>query len=130
VAFAAAAANPKAGRNRTVYFVDYACDPQNVLKAARIVAREIRGMQTAPVPETEFARSKALMLRQIPLEESSVDDIARGLIQRRDLNLPIDEPTLAARRYIDLTPSQVQAAFQKWMRPDDLVRLSQGPAPQ
>jgi zinc protease len=120
----------QAGRNRTVYFVNYACDPQNVSKAARIVAREIRGMQTAPVPESEFARSKALMLRQIPLEESSVDDIARGLLQRRDLDLPLDEPTLAARRYVALTPSQVQAAFQKWMRPDDLVRLSQGPAPQ
>jgi zinc protease len=120
----------QAGRNRTVYFVNYACDPQNVSKAARIVAREIRGMQTAPVPESEFARSKALMLRQIPLEESSVDDIARGLLQRRDLDLPLDEPTLAARRYVALTPSQVQAAFHKWMRPDDLVRLSQGPAPQ
>jgi zinc protease len=120
----------QAGRNRTVYFVDYACDPQNVSKAARIVAREIKDMQTAPVPESELARSKALLLRQIPLEESSVDDIARGIIVRRDLNLPINEPTVAARRYITLTPGQVQAAFQKWMRPDDLVRLSQGPAPQ
>jgi zinc protease len=120
----------QAGRNRTVYFVDYACDPQNVSKAARIVAREIRDMQTIPVPDSELARSKALLLRQIPLEESSVDDIARGFLQRRDLDLPIDEPTTAARRYIDLTPAQVQAAFQKWMRPDDLVRLSQGPEPQ
>jgi zinc protease len=119
----------QAGRNRTVYFVDYACDPQNVTKAARIVAREIKDMQTTLVPQTELDRSKALLLRQIPLEESSVDDIARGFLERRDLDLPIDEPTTAARRYIDLTPAQVQTAFRKWMRPDGLVRLSQGPEP-
>jgi zinc protease len=120
----------QAGRNRTVYFVDYASDPQNVSKAARIVAREIRDMQTAPVPQSELARSKALLLRQIPLEESSVDNIARGFILRRDLDLPVDEPTLAARRYVTLTPTEVEAAFQRWMRPDDLVRLSEGPPPQ
>ncbi|HEY4115090.1 MAG TPA: pitrilysin family protein [Rhizomicrobium sp.] len=119
----------QAGRNRTVYFVDYACDPQNVTKAARIVAREIKDMQTTLVPQTELDRSKALLLRQIPLEESSIDDIARGFLERRDLDLPVDEPTIAARRYIDLTRVQVQAAFQKWMRPDGLVRLSQGPEP-
>jgi zinc protease len=120
----------QAGRNRTVYFVDYACDPQNVSRAAGIAAREVKEMQTTPVPDAEFARSKALLLRQIPLEESSVDDIARGFLQRRDLDLPIDQPSIAARRYIDLTPAQVEAAFQKWMRPNDLVRLSQGPEPQ
>jgi zinc protease len=101
-----------------------------VSKAARIVAREIGDMQTAPVPQSELARSKALLLRQIPLEESSVDNIARGFILRRDLDLPVDEPTLAARRYVTLTPTEVEAAFQRWMRPDDLVRLSEGPPPQ
>jgi Ca2+/H+ antiporter, TMEM165/GDT1 family len=29
--------------------------------------------------------------------------------------------------YIDLSPADVQAAFQKWMRPGDFVRVTQGP---
>jgi zinc protease len=72
----------------------------------------------------------ALLRREIPLEESSMDDIIKALANRVDLNLPLDEPGIAARHFIDLTPKQVQAAFQKWMRPGDLARTSQGPVPQ
>ncbi len=69
------------------------------------------------------------MLRQIPLSEASVNEIARGIISRDDLGLPLDEPTLAARRYIELTPQDVQGVFRKWIRPGDFVRVSQGPTP-
>jgi zinc protease len=119
----------QAGRTRGAYLVQYACDPQNVAKAAHIVTQDIRAMQTSPVGEDELARVKALLLRQIPLSEASVDEIARGLLGREDQALPLDEPTQAARRYIDLTPADIQKAFQKWLRPDDLVRISEGPAP-
>jgi zinc protease len=44
--------------------------------------------------------------------------------------LPLDEPTIAARRYIELGPAQIEAAFRKWMRPADLVRVSEGPSPR
>jgi zinc protease len=94
------------------------------------VVNEIKSMQTAPARPDELVRVKALLLRQIPLNESSVDDIAHGLIGRVDLDLPLDEPTIAAKRYIELGPAEVQAAFQKWLRPDDLVRVSEGPTPQ
>jgi zinc protease len=82
------------------------------------------------VAADELLRVKALLLRRIPLGESSIDDIARGFIHRRDLDLPLDEPILAARRYIGLEPLEVQAAFSKWLRPDDLVRVTQGPTPK
>ncbi len=118
------------GRTRGVYLVSYACDPQNVGKAQQIVVRDLKAMQASPVGDEELLRVKALLLRRIPLAEASIDDIARGFIRRRDLNLPLDEPTLAARRYIALEPRDVQAAFRKWLRPEDLVRLAQGPPPQ
>jgi zinc protease len=120
----------ESGRTRSAYLIEYACDPQNVSKAAAIAAQDIRNMQSTPVGQEELARAKAVLIRQMPLSESSVNEIARGLAQRRELGLPLDEPTLAARRYIDLTPQDVQSAFKKWMRPNDLVRASQGPAPQ
>ncbi len=120
----------QAGRTRGVYLIDYACDPGNVSKAANAAVREIKAMQTTAVSAAELARIKAMLVRQIPLGEASVDEIARGLIERRDLELPLDEPTIAAQRYIALGASDVQAAFAKWMRPDDLVRVTRGPAPQ
>jgi len=82
------------------------------------------------VGDEELNRVKALLLRQIPLNNASVDAIARGFLERRDLDLPLDEPTRAAQRYIDLKPADVQAAFKKWVRPDGLVRVTRGPAPQ
>ncbi|MGH8139386.1 MAG: M16 family metallopeptidase [Steroidobacteraceae bacterium] len=120
----------EAGRTRGAYLVEYACDPDNVAKAASIVVREIKAMQTAPASPDELVRIKAMLVRQIPLGESSVDEIARGLIERTDLALPLNEPTIAARRYIDLGAHDVQNAFARWMRPDDLVRVTQGPAPR
>ena len=120
----------EAGRTRSAYLVEYACDPPNVTKAAAMVRREIADMQSTPVGEEELLRVKELLVRQIPLGESSVDAIAGGMIARIDLGLPLDEPTIAARRYIELGPTQIQEAFRKWMRPSDLVRVSEGPQPR
>jgi zinc protease len=120
----------QAGRTRSAYFVDYACDPANVGKAARIVADELLRMQNAPAGADELLRVKALLVRRLPLAEASIDGIAMGLLGRWELGLPLDEPTIAANRYLQLTPADVQAAFQKWIRPKDLVRVTQGPTPQ
>ncbi len=118
------------GRTRTVYRVSYGCDPPNVSKARAVVIRDLKEMQTSPVDATNFREAKALLLRRIPLSESSVNRIAGGWLARSDLGLPLDEPEIAARRYVRLTNSQVQAAFAKWLRPGDLVQVSEGPTPQ
>jgi len=120
----------EAGRTRSVYMVSYASDPQNVTRAAAIAARELESMRTAPATADELTRVKSLLLHQIPLAEGSVDDIAGGFIERRDLNLPLDEPTIAAARYIALGPHDVQEAFRKWIRPNGLVQVSEGPPPR
>ena len=84
-------------------------------------------METAPVTPKELRQAKALLIREIPLSESSVNSIAQGLIYRSTHELPLDEPTRAARRYLELTAEQVQAAFAKWLRPVDLVQITEGP---
>jgi zinc protease len=120
----------QAGRTRGAYLIEYACDPENVSKAAAIAVREVKAMQTAPATDDELVRIKASLIRQIPLGESSVDEIAHGLVERADFGLPLDEPTIAAKRYVQLGAGEVQAAFAKWMRPDDMVRVTQGPPPK
>jgi zinc protease len=117
------------GRTRAVYEVHYACDPPNVSKAHSIVARDLRDMQKTAPTAHELEEAKALLLREIPLSESSVDTIAEGMISRAILGLPLDEPIRAAHHYITLKPEDVRAAFAKWVRPDDLVQVTQGPTP-
>ena len=119
----------QAGRTRSVYLVEYASDPDNVAKAANMVAREVTTMQNTPVGADELLRVKSYLLRQIPLSEAGIDDIARGILARTDLGLPLDEPTRAAQHYIALDAPAVQEAFRKWLRPQDLVRVSMGPTP-
>ncbi len=117
------------GRTRSVYSVSYACDPPNVSRARAIIVRDLRAMQTAPVSPVELRRAKALLLREIPLSESSLDQIAAGLLGRARLHLPLDEPTIAARKYLRLTAAQVKAAYARWLKPGDLVQVTEGPAP-
>ena len=118
------------GQTRSVYMVSYACDPPNVSKARGIVLRNLKAMQTEPVTPKELQQAKALALREIPLSEGSEERIAAGLIDRASHDLPLDEPLRAARQYVALTAEQVQKAFAKWLRPDDLVQVTEGPTPQ
>jgi zinc protease len=117
-------------RTRGVYGAQYACDPANVGKARAIIAQNLKRMQTEAVAERDLQRARALLLRQMPLSESSLDSIAQGFLRRVDLDLPLDEPTRAARRYRKLTADGVRAAFEKYLGPNDLVQVTQGPEPR
>jgi zinc protease len=118
------------GKTRSVYRVDYACDPQNVSKARAIVERDLKAMQTTLVSADDLRRAKAMSLRQIPLGEASVDSIAGGLMSRATIGLPLNEPSIAAQHYVELNADQVEAAFAKWVRPGDFVQVTEGPHPQ
>ena len=108
---------------------DYACDPKNTSKARALIARDLEDMRTNPVTSAELQQAKALLLRQLPLRESSEEAVAGGLLARARIGLPLDEPNRAARRYFDLTAEQVRAAFQTWIQPNGFVEVVRGPAP-
>lgn len=118
------------GRTRGLYIVKYGCDPSNVIRARGIVLQELRAMQATTVPDGELRQAKAVLLRRIPLSESSVEGIARGLSSRATEGLPLDEPTRGAHRYLALTADDVRAAFARWIRPQDFVQVTEGPNPQ
>jgi zinc protease len=119
-----------AGETRTTYSIDYGCDPKNVSKARTMVEQELRDMQKTDVSPAELQQAKALLLRQIPLAESSEDAVAAGMIARARIGLPLDEPTHAAEHYFNMTADEVRAAFAKWVNPSDFVQVVRGPAPQ
>ncbi|MGH9455385.1 MAG: M16 family metallopeptidase, partial [Terriglobia bacterium] len=117
------------GKTRGMYEVNYGCDPPNVSKARAIVAHDLKEMQTQPASSRELEQAKALLLREIPLSESSLDSIAGGFLGRAAMGLPLDEPVRAAHRYVQLTAADVEAAFARWIRPADLVQATEGPSP-
>lgn len=119
----------EADESRAVYAVSYGCDPQNVSKARALVLRDLEQMRTELVSDAELARAKALLLRRIPLGESSEEAVARGALARALIDLPLDEPVLASKRYLELTAADVRAAFARRVRPDDLVEIVRGPTP-
>lgn len=51
-------------------------------------------------------------------------------LSRVDHSLPLDEPVLAAKKYEKLTAEDIERAFSEWMRPEDMVQVIRGPAPQ
>jgi zinc protease len=116
-----------ASKTRADYDVTYGCDPENVSKARALIQRDLEQMRSQEVPDDELHRAKALLLRKLVLQESSEEAVARGLLARAELELPLDEPILAAKKYRDLTPAEVKAAFARLIRSGDLVQVVRGP---
>jgi len=98
----------EAGQTRTLYAVEYASDPAKVWRVRAIGMRERKEPQTIPAGAEELRQAETLLLREIPR----------------------DEPMRATRRYAVPGAAEVKPAFANYLRPDDLVRVSQGPAPQ
>jgi len=119
-----------AQKTRATYTVTYACDPKNVSKARELIQRDLVSMQKENVTPAELQQAKALLLRQIPLSESSENSVAGGLLARAQIGLPLDEPLRAAKLYFAITADQVRAAFEKWIRADGFVQIIRGPAPE
>ena len=117
-------------RTRTRLVFRYGSDPDKVDEAERLIRRALVRMARTPISETELHRAQAGLIRQIPLNEASASAIGYGLLSRVALDQPLDTPYRAARIYKDLDAEAIQAAVKKWIRPDDLVRVVQGPAPE
>jgi zinc protease len=117
-------------KTRTLFTVTYGCDPQNVGKARQLIIRDLLAMQKENVTPAELQQAKALLLRQIPLAESSEDGVAGGMLARAVIGLPLDEAARAAKEYYSMTADQVRLAFAKWIRADGFAQVVRGPVAQ
>jgi zinc protease len=120
----------EASKTRASYTVTYGCDPDKVSKARALVQRDLDQMRTQDVSADELHLAKAMLLRSIPLGESSEEGVAQGLLRRAVIGLPLDEPIVAAKKYFELDAGQIKAAFARHLRLDDFVQVVRGPAPQ
>ncbi len=117
-----------AGRTRSEFSVDFACEPSNVSKARALVIRDLEAMRKEPVSPSELRQAKVMSLRAISLAESSVDRIAWSLARFSVEGLPLDEPTRASMRYMAITAPEIRDAFARWIRPADFVQVTEEPA--
>ncbi len=117
-------------KQRGTYAVNFGCDPDKVTEAGRLVVRDLKQMQDAPISATELQQAKGILLRQIPLGESSFGAIAGNLLTYSMEGKPLDESSIAAQHYLALTAGEVQQVFAKFVRPDGLVTAVKGPAPK
>jgi len=117
------------GETRAVFSVSYASDPPNVSKARALVMRDLAALQNTAVSDEELHQAKGLILRELALSEASTGSVAHHLLSLAEIGLPLDEPAKAARQYLDMTAQQVQDAYKKWLRLDDMAQITEGPPP-
>ncbi|MES1923999.1 peptidase M16 domain-containing protein [Salinisphaera sp. T31B1] len=118
-----------ASRTRTHLAFEYGALPDKVATANRLIADALTQMIDAPVSAAELHRARAELIRQVALNQASADAIGGGLLSRIERGAPLDAPYRAAAAYQKIDADEIQAAFKQWIRPDDLVRVIQGPAP-
>ncbi len=117
-------------KHRGTYTVAYGCDPDKVAAARTMVIRDLKQMQSEPVSRSDLKRAKGILLRQIPLGESSFGAIGGQLLTLATEDKPLDAMTIAAEHYLKLTARDVQQAYAKHIRLDDFVTAVKGPAPK
>ncbi|GAB2534081.1 M16 family metallopeptidase [Rhodanobacter koreensis] len=117
-------------KHRSTYKVSFGSDPDKVAAASAIVVQDLRQMQTEPVSADDLKRAKGILLRQIPLGESSFGAIGNQLLTLSIEGRPLDAMTIAGQHYLQLTAPEVQQAYAKHIRPDGFVTAVKGPAPK
>ncbi|MHB8569466.1 MAG: M16 family metallopeptidase [Metallibacterium sp.] len=118
------------GRTRSTYRVTLGCDADKVRKARAIVVRDIEQMQQQPISALELKRAQGMLIRRIPLGESSVNAIGGALLYYAQHDLPLDQARIAAQQYLQVTAPEIRTAFAKYIRPQDFVEVVKGPAPR
>ena len=116
-------------KHRGRYTVSYGCDPDKVFPARNLILKDLERMQNGVLPTADLNRAKGILLRHIPLSESSFGGIGGQLLTYASLGEPLDENVIAGRRYRALTAAQVQQAYRKYIDLKRFVLAVKGPKP-
>jgi zinc protease len=119
-----------AERVRATFGIEYGCDPRNVLPAEAQVKAVLEQLQREPIDSDRLLRSKALLMGEVPIRESSYDGVTAELLRYATLGLPLNQNVLDAGAELSATAQSVQAALAKYIRPNAFVRVVTGPGPQ
>ena len=124
-----AASGLKIDRSRSVFYIQYGSDPAKVGPVNQLIRQNLADMQNTPVKPDELINARQYEIRSIPLGVSSVNHIASSLLGWAYKGQPLDEPMVASKYYLTLTAPQIQDAFKKYLKPQNMVQVVQGPKP-
>ncbi len=116
-------------KHRGRYTVSYGCDPDKVFPARDLILKDLERMQSGNLPAADLKRAKGILLRSIPLSESSFGGIGGQLLTYASRGEPLDENVIAGRHYRSLTAAQVQQAYRKYIDLKRFVLAVKGPKP-
>jgi zinc protease len=117
-------------KNRARFTMGYACDPDKIVPAEQLALTDLHALQNGNVGADRLQRSKAMLMSDVPLRGASFDGVASQLLRYASLDLPLNQSTIDAERELAATPASVKAAMQKWIAPDQWVRIVKGPGPK
>ncbi|CAI9121349.1 M16 family metallopeptidase [Brytella acorum] len=117
-------------QNRGAFVISFGADPDKVGPAGTAAISDLRAMQTQPATQDEIDNAKALILRGIPMDRASFDDLAGEYLSLTAFGLPLNEQDLKAHAIYAMTPDAIRSAFRHWARPDALAQIVRGPNPR
>jgi zinc protease len=117
-------------KNRATFTMGYACDPDKIVPAQQLALTDLRALQGGNIAAARLERSKAMLMSDVPLREASFDGVASELLRYASLDLPLDQARIDAQRELAATAASVQSALNKWIAPNNFVRVVKGPGPK
>lgn len=117
-------------KKRSVFEINYACDPNNIVPAEQLALTDLRQVESGEISASRLERSKSMLMSDTVLRAESFDGIAGQLLDFSLFNLPLNQGEIDAERELSATPQTIQSALAKWILPDDFVRVVTGPGPK
>lgn len=116
-------------KNRSVFSITYACDPENIIVAQQLALRDLGELERGDISSERLSRAKSMLMSDAVLSDESFDGIGGELLNDALFGLPLNQGDIDAERELSATPSSVRAALVKWISPLDFVRVVTGPGP-
>lgn len=114
-------------RRHYQFSIEFACLPSNQSRIASLVDAEIARMKTQPVGDFELALAKASIVRQTQIADSSVGAIGGELLDEATNGLPFDQAHIDAEHFLGTDSRAIVEAFSTYIKPENFVRVIQGP---
>ena len=105
-------------------------NPKNAMQALTLLRRTLSQVRQYGITPEEVAQAKLYLTGEYPLRLETNAGVAGQLVVAEDYGLGLDYIQKRAALYNAVTPAQVNAATQKYLRPDQGVLIIAGAAPQ